>query len=160
MSNTSTILEPAKPPIVPPKPHTNISNNTHAPIPIPPPLPPPRNASLENQNPFSNIPPPLPPPLPIFSSEQMTNKPSTPSPKFQHNGFLQEILDYNKSKLKSEAERSTTLKTSSTNKSNGEVQRTLEANILEMIAQRRPGIMGRDNDNDDENDLNEDEWDE
>lgn len=38
------------------------------------------------------------------------------------------------------AERTQIIKPPSTNKSNVEVQRTLEMNIFEMIAKRRPGI--------------------
>ncbi|CAF1360872.1 unnamed protein product [Rotaria sordida] len=155
--NTSIISERSKAPIIPPRPSSDAPNNIHSSISIPPPLPPPRRASVENQKPIANIPPA--PPLPIFSSEQITKEPATQSSNSQPKAFLQEILDYNKCKLKSEAERSATLKTSSINKPNIEVQRTLVTNIMEMLAPRRAAIMGRNNDDDDENDSNDDdEW--
>ncbi|CAF3798269.1 unnamed protein product [Rotaria sp. Silwood1] len=154
-SKTSTIPERPKAPIIPPKPRPDIPNNTHSTVPTAPPLPPPRPVNLEKPKPISNIPPA--PPLTSFPPEQILSKPFTPLPESQPNTFVQEIYDFDKSKLKPGVEQSTMLKTPSTPKSKDDIRDTLTGKILEMIALRRPAIMGCDN-NDDENDSDDDEW--
>ncbi|CAM4833736.1 unnamed protein product [Rotaria magnacalcarata] len=159
-SETSTVREQSKVPVIPLRPCNDISNKTLLSIENPSALLSSMPVNLKSQQLQSII--PSAPPLPVITVEPMRNESFISSSNSQRNALLQEIQENgHKRKLN---QRSDVLKALPVNKSTIEVERTLEMNIFGMIRERRAMIMGCDdnNNNNDENDdansSDDDEW--
>ncbi|CAF3011414.1 unnamed protein product [Rotaria socialis] len=160
-SETSTVFEQSKVPVIPLRPCNDISNKTLLSIENPSPLPSSMPVNLKSQQSQPII--PSAPPLPAITVEPMRNESFISSLNSQRDALLQEIQENgHKRKLN---QRSDVLTALPVNKSAIEVERTLEMNIFDMICKRRAMIMGCDNNNNnnDENDDangsdDDDEW--